>query len=36
MLVWLMLFVVSVIVGFLYSWLGLAYAMSFMVSSALM
>ena len=29
-------FAVSVVVGFLYSWLGLAYAMSFMVSSALM
>jgi len=29
-------FAVSVMVGFLYSWLGLAYAMSFMVSSALM
>ena len=32
----LVLFAISVIVAFLYSWLGLAYAMSFMVSSALM
>ena len=29
-------FAVSAMVGFLYSWLSLAYAMSFMVSLALM